>query len=114
MGKECKKLPKTQPVIPKGVILARADSSCVFQHNPSNHPDRFKCMLQPTTSSNEPGGHGNDDVALQGEDECVIIVQPVTWAWNGDSFVFESAEALDTINACFTPGTLITYNIDIA
>ena len=105
--KECKKLPKEQPVIPRDVILARADSSCVFQHNPSNHPDRFKCLLQPTTRSDKPGGHGNDDVALQGEDGCVIIVQPVTWAYRGNLFIFESTEELDTINACFAANTRI-------
>jgi len=93
--------------IPKGVILARDDSPCLFQHNPSNHPDRFKCLLHPTTSSNKPGGHGNDDVALQGEDGCVIIVQPVTWAYRGNSFIFESTEDLDTINACFAASTRI-------
>eukprot|EP00547_Thalassionema_nitzschioides_P013359 CAMPEP_0194260402 /NCGR_PEP_ID=MMETSP0158-20130606/45493_1 /TAXON_ID=33649 /ORGANISM="Thalassionema nitzschioides, Strain L26-B" /LENGTH=1009 /DNA_ID=CAMNT_0039000491 /DNA_START=103 /DNA_END=3129 /DNA_ORIENTATION=- len=98
----------SQPVIPEDVLLLRDGSDCVFQHNPSNHVDRFKCMLQPTTFSNQPGGDGNDAVALQGEDGCVIIVQPITWAWDGDAFVFESDEDLNAINACFAPGVLIS------
>eukprot|EP00547_Thalassionema_nitzschioides_P008755 CAMPEP_0194227362 /NCGR_PEP_ID=MMETSP0156-20130528/42821_1 /TAXON_ID=33649 /ORGANISM="Thalassionema nitzschioides, Strain L26-B" /LENGTH=994 /DNA_ID=CAMNT_0038959841 /DNA_START=157 /DNA_END=3137 /DNA_ORIENTATION=- len=100
--------PSDQSVIPKDVLLLRDGSDCVFQHNPSNHVDRFKCMLQPTTFSNQPGGDGNDAVALQGEDGCVIIVQPITWAWDGDAFVFESDEDLNAINACFAPGVLIS------
>merc|ERR1712127_525886 len=98
----------SQPVIPKDVILARTDRPCRFRHDPSNHPDHFKCKIEPTTHSSEPGGYGNADVALQGKDGCIIIVQPVKWARNGKAFIFESTEDLDAINTCFAPGTLIT------
>ena len=99
-------------IVPKGVVLLRDDRACTSQVNPSNHPDRFKCFIEPTTPSSEPGGHGNDPVALVGKDGCIIVVQPVTWAWAGNAFIFESAESLDAINACFGIGTEITASLD--
>jgi len=76
--------------------------------NPSNHLDRFKCFIEPTTLSSKPGGHDNDPVALVGRDGCIIVVQPITWAWGGSAFIFQALESLDSINACFAIGTLIT------
>merc|ERR1712226_1120236 len=90
------------------VVLLRNGSPCVFQHNPSNHPDRFKCMLQPTIVSSEPGTYGSDEVALISNEGCVLSIRPVTWAWNGNAFIFESDDDLDTINACFAPNTLLS------
>lgn len=99
--------------MPKDVTLLRDSSPCIFQENPSNHPDRFKCMLQPTNISNEPGSYGNEEVGLRGSDECLLFIKPVTWAWEGNAFIFESDKDLDTINGCFSSGTLITENNDI-
>ena len=98
----------SQGVVPRDVVLLRNSSPCIFQRNPSNHPDRFKCMLQSTAVSSDPGTYGNEEVALRGEDGCVIMIQPVTWAWGGNAFIFQSSEDLSTINGCFSPGTLIT------
>jgi hypothetical protein len=38
----------------------------------------------------------------------VSLLSSVTWAWNGNAFIFESTEDLNAINAYFAPGTLIT------
>merc|ERR1711862_973260 len=103
--------PSTSPslvIIPNDVILLRDNTPCIFQSNPINHPDRFKCMIKPTVVSNEPGSYGNDIVVLMGKDGCLLAIQPVTWAWDGNAFIFESSENLDTVNACFNSGTLIT------
>jgi len=94
--------------IPTGVTLLRDSSDCVSQINPLNHPDRFKCTLELTAFSNEPGGHDNTEVTLVGFEGCVIDVQPVTWAWRGESFIFQSSASLDMINDCFVVGQLIT------
>jgi len=99
-------------IVPKDVVLLRDDSACISQVSPSNHPDRFKCFIEPTTPSSKPGGHNNDPVALVGRDGCIIVVQPVTWAWAGNAFIFESVESLDSINACFGIGTEITASLD--
>ncbi|KAL7545370.1 hypothetical protein ACHAWF_009704 [Thalassiosira exigua] len=95
-------------VVPNDVILLRDDGLCIFQSNPSNHPDRFKCPIQPTTPNATPGGYGNDPTALRGSEGCLIIVRPVTWAWDGTAFIFESSESLGSINDCFAPGALLT------
>merc|ERR1740121_1074361 len=93
--------------IPSEVVLKRSVSDCISQINPSNHPDRIKCFLEPTASSAMPGGYGNTVVSLVGLGGCVVDVQPVTWAWEGNAFIFESSESLDTINACFVAGQVI-------
>ena len=58
----------------------------------------------------DPGSYGNDSVALRGQDGCVLTLQLVTWAWDGNAFIFESSESLDAINACFGSGVLISEN----
>ena len=63
--------------IPRHVVLVRSDDPCIFQQNPDHHPDRYKCTIQSTGVSNEPGTYGNEDVALRGEDGCIIVIQPV-------------------------------------
>ena len=100
--------PTIYKAIPKGVALFRDESPCIFQQNPSNHADRFKCMIQPTASSSEPGGQDNDPVALRGKDGCLIVVQPMTWAYQGTMFIFQSDSNVDEINACFGYSVLIT------
>jgi len=82
-------------------MLLQDDTHCIFQSTPSNHPERFKCFLEATTPSTELGGCDNDLVALIGSDDCIIIVQSVTWACDGNVFIFESTESLDAVNACF-------------
>jgi len=94
--------------IPSGVTLLRDDSPCVSQVNPSNHPDRFKCLIEPTQFSSDPGGHGNALTRVWGADNCSLDIRPTTWAWAGNMFIFESLDSLDVINACFGPNTLIT------
>ena len=104
--------PSIYKAIPSNVVLLRDDTPCISQVSPSNHPDRFKCFIEPVTSNSKPGGHNNDPVALVGRDGCIIVVQPVTWAWAGNAFIFESVESLDSINACFGIGTEITASLD--
>merc|ERR1712194_743549 len=86
----------TQPTpivsIPTDVVLVRNDVPCIFQINPTNHPDRYKCIIQSTGVSNEPGTYGNEAVTLQGKDGCVVVIRPVTWAYKGNMFIFESSE----------------------
>ncbi|KAL7541977.1 LOW QUALITY PROTEIN: hypothetical protein ACHAXR_011398 [Thalassiosira sp. AJA248-18] len=100
--------PTVYRAVPKDVVLLRTGSLCVSQINPSNHPDRFKCMIEMTVSSNEPGGHWNNEVVMNGKDGCDIVVRPVTWAWGGNAFIFQSTSSLDDINACFAMGELVT------
>ena len=95
-------------IIPDDINLLRDNTPCIFQSNPSNHPDRFKCMLEPTAISSEPGTYNNDLLALRGLNGCVIDVRPVTWAWEGNAFIFQSVESLDVINDCFAAGVLIS------
>jgi len=99
--------PTVYTVVPKDVVLLRDDVPCIFQSNPS-HPDRFKCTLQPTTVNEEPGDYGNAPVGLQGKDDCLIFVSPVTWSWAGSAFIFESSASLEAINSCFAAGVLLS------
>jgi len=98
----------TKLSIPSDVTLLRDDSPCVFQVNPSNHPDRFKCFIDPTEVSSDPGGYGNALTRVWGADICKLDIRPTTWAWAGNAFIFESTDSLDVINMCFGPNTLIT------
>lgn len=100
--------PTIYRAVPRDVVLLRDDAPCVFQSNPSNHPDRYKCFLERTAASNEPGSYFNDDVLLEGEDGCVITVQPVLWSWRGTQFIFQSNSSLAEINACFATNILLT------
>lgn len=100
--------PTSEPTVPTDVVLLREDTPCIFQSNPSNHPDRFKCMIHPTTPNSEPGEYGVEHVGLRGSGGCLLIIQPVTWAWEGNAFIFQSSDSLDAINECFAPGSLIT------
>jgi len=101
--------PTIYRAVPKGVVLKRDSSDCIFQSNPTNHPDRYKCPIQRTLASSDPGGHDNDFVVFSGADDgCIITVQPVTWAWGGTSFIFQSDSNLDEINACFAPNALLS------
>ena len=100
--------PTSKSVIPDGVVLLRASTPCIFQSNPSNHPDRFKCMIEPTTVSNEPGTYDNAQVVLVGENGCTLPIRPVTWAWEGNAFIFQSTESLEAINTCFTAGVALS------
>merc|ERR1712008_588282 len=86
----------------------RDNSPCISQINRINHPDRYKCFIKPTNFSNKPGGHGNPLTRLWGAGGCKLDIRPVTWAWAGNMFIFESSDGLDAINACFSPNTLIT------
>jgi len=97
----------TDTPITDGVVLKRDSSDCVSQINPSNHPDRYKCFIEPTVTSAMPGSHGNTVVPLVGFAGCVIDVRPVTWAWEGNGFIFESSASLDVINGCFVAGQVI-------
>ncbi|KAL7547050.1 hypothetical protein ACHAWF_010369 [Thalassiosira exigua] len=103
--------PTIYRAVPRDVVLLRDDSTCILQSNPDSHPDRIKCMLQPTVSKSGPGGYGNDDVALRGKDGCLVVVQPVSWSWGGTAFIFESSESLDTINECFDTKILISESM---
>ena len=101
--------PTIYQAVPKGVVLKRDSSDCIFQSNPTNHPDRYKCLIQQTLASSDPGGHDNDYVILSGaEGSCTVTVQPVTWAWRGIAFIFQSDSNLDEINACFAPNALLS------
>ena len=100
--------PTIYRAVPPAVILQRDGAPCVFQSNPSNHPDRYKCFLEQTTASNEPGGYFNDDVLLSGEDGCIITVQPSLWSWRRTQFFFQSDSSLAEINACFATNSLLT------
>jgi len=100
--------PTIYRAVPSDVVLLRDNSPCIFQSNPLNHPDRYKCIIQPTKASSEPGGYFNNEVTLSGEDGCVITVQPVTWSWKETAFIFQSDSSLGEINACFATNFLLT------
>lgn len=48
------------------------------------------------------------EVRLWGSEDCMVDIRPVTWAWQGNAFVFQSDESLEVISSCFAPGALIT------
>ncbi|EJK65567.1 hypothetical protein THAOC_13554, partial [Thalassiosira oceanica] len=95
--------------IPNDVVLKRDSNPCVFQHNPSNHVDRYKCTLEQTVSNGEPGGSDNAPVAISGFEGCVLVVKPMTWSWAGTMFIFESDDSIETINGCFAAGELLSW-----
>ena len=107
-------LSEKKDIIPDDVLLLRDSTPCTFQSNPSNHPDQctieptFKCMIEPTAISSEPGTYNSDLLELRGLNGCLIAVRPVTWAWAGTAFIFQSSESLDAINDCFAVGVLIS------
>ena len=95
--------------VPNDVVLKRDSNPCVFQHNPSNHVDRYKCTLEPTVSNSEPGGSDNAPVSIAGFEDCVLVVKPMTWSWDGTMFIFESDDSIETINGCFAAGELLSW-----
>ncbi len=69
-------------------------------------------MLEPTAVSNEPNTYDSDLFVLRGLNGCVVDIRPVTWAWEGNAFVFQSTESLDAINDCFASGVLISESVN--
>eukprot|EP00548_Thalassiothrix_antarctica_P009548 CAMPEP_0194158756 /NCGR_PEP_ID=MMETSP0152-20130528/77447_1 /TAXON_ID=1049557 /ORGANISM="Thalassiothrix antarctica, Strain L6-D1" /LENGTH=1354 /DNA_ID=CAMNT_0038868245 /DNA_START=102 /DNA_END=4166 /DNA_ORIENTATION=+ len=98
------------------IVLQRDDNPCIFEPGSSSRPDRFKCPIEPTTIAlKSPGGYGNDPVKLIGKDGlCSIVIQPVHWAYNKQDLYFEASSDnydLASINACFTPNTVLSVDL---
>jgi len=82
--------------IPRGVNLRRAGGSCTGT-------SQILCTINKTLKKN----NGSSSIVLYGDD-CGIELRPVSWSNAGFRFIFTTSESLANVNACFTPGVLLT------
>ena len=104
----CESIPSSAPV---GVELIRDMKPCYEQPASSIRPKFIVCPIQQTLEYKEPDKFRNPVILVHAPKSkswgCTIGISPLHWALNGKDFCFESLESLNTINDCFTPGTLL-------